>query len=78
MNTPIENPLIPVPLPFPSPPPPSNTSGQSASARERIAGLRRDRLVQLTRLAPIKRLAQYCCVRLSTRTTPRSLGAWMN
>ena len=22
--------------------------------------------------------AQYCCVRLSTRTTPRSLGAWMN
>jgi hypothetical protein len=31
-----------------------------------------------TRFAPMNRVAQYCNVKLSTRTTPRSLGAWMN
>ena len=54
-------PVIPVPLPFPIPPPPSNKSnGSATSALEQIAdcGLRRDRLVQLTRLAPMKREAQ--------------------
>ena len=33
---------------------------------------------QSTRLARCSELDQYCELRFSTRTTPRSLGAWMN